>query len=158
MNDVRITQEIRDRLQQLESDHGTITPEVVVSDAKNTDSPLHGLFDWNTEQAAHRYWLHRAREIIKSVRLVSATTETLIIDAPHYVRDPSVASKEQGYISVVQLQKHPDQARGSLKLEFARVEGALTRARALAVALDMTEDIESLIEHAVRVRERAEAA
>lgn len=155
MTTVRITQPVRERLAQLEQTHGRLTPNVVVNDAKQKKSPLHDLFPWDVEEAAQKYWLHRAREIIQSVRLVSSNTETVRVDAPFYVRDPSLPPAEQGYVSVATLQRDPQQARESLRLEFARVEGALARARSIAVALNLESEIEDLIERVVRIRDLA---
>lgn len=157
MTQVRITQPVRVRLAQLEKAHGRLTPAVVVADARQKKSPLHDLFSWNVEEAAQKYWLHRAREIIQSVRLVSSETETVTVDAPFYVRDPSLLPSEQGYVSIATLQKNPVQARESLRLEFERVTGALTRARSIAAALGLESEVEELIAHVTRVKERVAA-
>ena len=155
MTDIKITPAIKARLAELENEHGQLTPSIVVDDAKQKDSPLHGLFDWNLKSAAHKHWLHTARVIIHSVKVV-VTTETVTIKAPHYVRDPSVPPKEQGYISVAQLQKDPVAARESLRLEFGRAASALTRARTLASVLNLQEEVEALIARVMGLRDRIE--
>lgn len=156
MSDPKITPEVRARLAMLENEHGQITPAMVVEDAKQKDSPLHGLFDWNVKSAAMKYWIHQARTIIHSVRLVSSLVETVTLKTPHYVRDPSVPRGEQGYVSVAQLQKDPERARESLRIEFSRAEGALTRARALAAALDLEEEVELLLMGVSGLRQQME--
>lgn len=154
MTQIRITPAVKERLEQLEQQHGRLTPSVVVEDARNGDSPLHDLFQWDVDNAAMRYWLHRAREIIHSVR-VQVITEKFTVKAPFYVRDASLSHKEQGYVSVATLQKDPIGARASLREEFSRVESSLARARTIAVALGLEDDLEGLIAHVVRVKELA---
>lgn len=149
---------VRERLIYLQNKHGQITPQIVVDDAKTKESPLHGKFDWNVRSAAMKHWLHTARELIQRVNLISSESETITIKAPYYVRDPSVAANEQGYVSVAQLLKDPSRARESLRLEFGRAEGALTRARAVASALNMEGEVEAMIVQLVRMTDRLSAA
>ncbi|MFD1945078.1 hypothetical protein [Paradevosia shaoguanensis] len=46
---------------------GEITPEDVLSDAKNPNSPLHSFFEWKDGDAAHQYRLAQARGLIRAV-------------------------------------------------------------------------------------------
>lgn len=152
-----ISQAVRDHLAVLEQEHGKLTARVVVEDARKKDSPLHAMFEWDVKKAAFRHWLHRARLIIRSVRVIQHEPVVTTLRVPHYVRDPHLSGKEQGYVSVATLQKDPDHARDSLRLEFSRVESALTRARSLAGVLGLEAEIEGLIRHLVRVRDRVSA-
>lgn len=61
-----------------EKHDGTLTPGIVVEDAKNPDSPLHEVFDWNNKSAAHKYRLVTARNLVRSI-------EVEIIDMPPVV-------------------------------------------------------------------------
>lgn len=153
----QITDAVRARLAELESD-GRLTPAVVVEDAKSESSPLHGLFEWDADKAAYHHWLHTARIIIKSVRYIPVEETVTVVRAPQYVRDPDAPPKSQGYISVAELRNDPVTARASMRLEFGRVESALERARSVAVAIGLENEIEQLIAHVVRVREHAAAA
>ena len=154
MTEIKITPDVQARLKYLENKNGQITPAIVVEDAKNEASPLHNLFDWNVRSAAAKYWLHQARIIIHSVRVISATIEKVSISASYYVRDPSVNPKQQGYISIAELMKDPDLARESVRLEFSRAEGALTRAKAIASALHMDDEIEALVVRLMGLQQR----
>lgn len=155
MTDIKITPEIKARLEQLENENGQLTPAVVVADAKQKDSPLHGLFDWNLKEAAEKWWNHQARAIIRSVKVV-ITTETFEIKTPHYVRDPSADPKQQGYVSVASLQRDPVAARESVRMECARAESALNRARNLAKVLNLDEEVDQVIARVVGLREQVE--
>jgi len=123
---------------------------------RNQPAPR-SLFEWDTAKAAYKFLLWQARTVIQSVKLVASTVEKTQIQAPYYVRDTS-AGKEQGYVSVLTLQKDPEQARESLRLEFGRAESALTRAKALAAALNMEDEIDALIIQLTGLRERVTTA
>ena len=146
---------IRKRLQELsEQNDGRITPDLVVKDAKKKTSPMHGEFDWNVQKAANAHWLHQARQLISSVRVV-ITNETRTISTVRYVRDPSVPAKTQGYIAIAELKSDHELARESLLYEFGRAATALKRARDLAAALDMMEDVDEIIHHVAVLNDRA---
>jgi hypothetical protein len=151
MTDIKITEEVRTRLAWLENAHGQLTPDVVLEDARKKNSPLHPLFEWDMKKAALQYLLWRARCVIHSVKM-SVTTEAITLRSPVYVRDPSIPGNEQGYISVTALRKDPIQARLSIRLEFSRAESALTRAKAIAAALNMEEDIAALLQRLMGLR------
>lgn len=46
---------------------GEITPEDILADARNDNSPLHSFFEWDDGAAAHQYRLQQARGLIRSV-------------------------------------------------------------------------------------------
>lgn len=61
-------QVVGERLEQLRSvASGELTPERVVGDARNPNSPFHPLFEWNENEAAHQYRLVQARALIRAV-------------------------------------------------------------------------------------------
>lgn len=99
---------------------GALTPEAVVEDAKDPDSPLHGYFEWDIEKAAHKHWIETARAIIRSVEVV-VKTERVAVKAPFYVRDPSRPSGEAGYVAVKRIQPSHDMAVAVLEDDKQRV-------------------------------------
>lgn len=142
------------RLAEIEAaNDGRLTPDAVVADARRKDSPLHDLFEWDVRKAAHAHWLDRAREIIASV-VVKITTDTKVVKSVAYVRDPDCGPGEQGYVSVEKLRTNEDRAREALANEFSRVADLLRRARELAAALDMSDDVERLVTGVVDLRRR----
>lgn len=144
---------VRARLALLASRNGgRLTPEAVVEDAKAKDSPLHSHFTWDVRKAAQAYWVEQARTLITSVR-IEIRTDTTSITAVAYVRDPT-AGKSQGYVAVERLRTDRDLARDALSTEFSRVGDMLRRARELAAALDVQDDVDDLIERVVGVRKK----
>lgn len=76
---MRITDDIRERVNALAEMHdGRITPDIVLADARNVASPLHALYNWDADQAAHEHWLDISRRIIRSVRVVIREERSVI--------------------------------------------------------------------------------
>lgn len=155
---VRLTPEqrkaVRDRLAQIEkANGGRLTPDDVVKDAKKPSSPLHAHFEWDVKKAAAKYWIEQARDLITSIR-VTTHTETSNIKSVYYVRDPSAASDDQGYVSVHTLRTDVDLAHEAIVAEFSRVADLLRRARELAIVLNATGEIDELLEKVVGLRQR----
>jgi hypothetical protein len=59
---------IREELLRLaKRDGGELKPEAVVRAARPESSPLHASFDWDDSEAAQRWRLHQARQLIRVV-------------------------------------------------------------------------------------------
>ena len=135
---------------------GRITPEDVVTEAEDVNSPLHHLFEWDDGEAAHRYRLDQARHLIRSVK-VHIKVDNRVIKSVAYVRDPDAEAREQGYVSIFKIPTKSDLAREVMHSELGRVISSLTRARAIADSLGLLEDIEDLLERVTLIRAKAEA-
>lgn len=133
---------------------GRLTPDDVVENARNEESPLHGLFDWNEAHAAMEYWRWRAREIIRAVR-VQVVTDTQVVRTIGYVRDPSLEPSEQGYISTAVLRDDVALSREAVEYELTRAHAALKRAREVAQALGLEREIDRLMTRVDRVKRKA---
>lgn len=66
---------------------GEITPEDILDDAKNDNSPLHSFFEWSDGDAAHQYRLQQARGLIRAVVAV-------------YVSDDKPAQRMRAYVHI----------------------------------------------------------
>lgn len=136
---------------------GVLRPFDVVQDARQPDSPLHELFEWDVEEAAQEHWMHTARRIIASVK-VNITTETIVLKAPAYVRDPRLHGREQGYLETIKLRTEHEIAKEVLAGEVQNIISALRRARNVAAALDMESEIDRLMEEFLDMRMRLKDA
>ena len=122
---------IREVLREIDATHeGKITAGMVVEAARNPESPLHKLFEWDLEKAAHRWHIRTAQRILSYK--YTETTETTEITAVAYVRDPRCAGDEAGYISVERVKSEKDLARDVLFMEFARIDGSMGRVSELS--------------------------
>jgi hypothetical protein len=51
----------RNTLNEIEQRHGIISPHDVLREAENLSSPLHDYFEWDDDEAAHKFRLLQAR-------------------------------------------------------------------------------------------------
>lgn len=56
-------------LKPLQDEHGEITPGKVVEAAKNKKSVLHNYFVWDNKEAANRYRLSQASELLRRIEI-----------------------------------------------------------------------------------------
>ncbi|WP_027991927.1 hypothetical protein [Sinorhizobium meliloti] len=68
---------------------GELTPEDVLDDAKNNNSPLHSFFEWSDTEAARQYRLQQARGLIRAVVAI-------------YVSDDKPAVRQKAYVHVAE--------------------------------------------------------
>ena len=148
---------IRDRLAKLYKKHGTITPDIIIEDAKDEQSPLHAQFEWDTDVAAMEHWREQARAIIRTVRF-EIVVENITIRPPQYIRDPSAAPGVQAYIAVDKLKRDKVLAVEALQYEMDRAEGALERAREIGIALGLEKDFSRLMAQFGKVKQKADKA
>ena len=67
-SDPKTAKLVGDHLEMLRKQFkGELTPEDVLADAKNDNSPLHPYFEWSDTAAAHQHRLAQARGLIRSV-------------------------------------------------------------------------------------------
>lgn len=146
---------VEDRVRHLEKLNGYITPEIIVADAQDPDSPLHGEFCWDKTEAAHKYWLHQARKIISSVQ-ITIITESKTVSTVAYTRDPTRPGNEQGYISVEKARNDEEISREILIDEFKRAGAALQRAQRLAIAFNMENEVDAMARKVNKLRKNVE--
>lgn len=145
------------RLAELYREHGLLTPDLVVADARAKSSPLHSFFEWDNKAAAEGYRRDQARRLIASVR-VEITTETRTISAVGYVRHPDAESDMQGYVSTPDLQTDADMARRALRQELKRLDALLDRVQSLADAVGLQSEVRMMQEQATRIRARLDSS
>lgn len=67
--------------------HGELTPDDVLKDARNDNSPLHSYFEWSDTEAAQQYRLSQARGLIRAVVAI-------------YVSDDKPAQKMRAFVHI----------------------------------------------------------
>ena len=133
------------RIRELTDEHGRLTPQIVVDDAKDPKSPLHGEFEWDNVAAGDAHRLQQARALIQSVKVVITTT-TSKMRVPVYTRDPEAEPREQGYRSVLSVnpQSEEDIARDMIIREIEHTRDRLNRAVGYAEHFGMVERVEGI--------------
>ncbi len=127
---------IEEELAKLEASD-QLTPNDVVRVARDPANVLHEEIFFDTpEDAAEEAYLHRARRLIKTVKL-TITTTTTIYNPCAYVRNPSLPVEEQGYVSLVRLSTDKERAEQALRQEISRIESSAHRAISIAAGLNI---------------------
>jgi len=145
---------IEERLEFLKGKYGKVTPDIVVEDARDTESPLHDQFEWDLEKAAMRTWRETARKLIRTVE-VRREIKSQIICVPRYVRDPDSDSEEQGYVDTIELRSQHDRAVRVIQREIGCLAAVVDRVRALAIGLDLEDEVEVLFQAVVQLKEKS---
>lgn len=148
---IRLSYEQKARLAELEVNNGDITPDIVVDDAMNPDSPLHSCFQWDVQKAARAHWRSTARRIL-SVRYVGHKSSTIVLSTTHYVRDVTKPGNQQGYVSIVKLKTNEERSRDTVRAECVKAESALTRARIVAEVLGVHDEIDALLDRIISLK------
>lgn len=147
---------INDYLIGLHRKHATLTPEIVVEDAKRPESPLHPLFEWDVGKAATAHWYEVARHLIRNVR-VTVVNETRTLRAPFFVRDPRLPNSQQGYTTIDTVRTDADMARDAVAEECSRAAAAFRRAVDVAAAVGVESDVRLLMEQTLALGEKIRA-
>ncbi len=94
-------QAVGELLETLEYKHGALTPDLVVREARKKTSPLHSCFEWDNDKAAEKYRKYEARNLTRSVLVVTQQVATPV-RAFHNVPITFKTSddKAQGYVSL----------------------------------------------------------
>jgi hypothetical protein len=122
---------------------GVCSPEAFVAEASDPSSPIHALFDWDDETAAHRWRLHRARTILGRF--------TIKIDdsrAPAYVslsidRD---GQRRRGYVPTLDAMNDDEKAAQVLHDAAAGLSGWRRRLASFKQAEAAIKHLDSAIE------------
>ena len=148
---------IEARIQGIADRDGNLTPDAIVEDAQNPESPLHGEFEWDDAKAAMEARRETARRLIRSVK-VTIQTETHTIAVPRYVRSPGVSEREQSYSEAASLRGDYERAMASFAYEVDRAEAAIKRAQKVAYSLGLQDDVEWLIGEIVTMKQKVKTA
>jgi hypothetical protein len=57
--------DLRQLLLDIRERHGTLTPSIVLDEARDPDSPLHHRFEWDDGAAAEKWRLHQAGNLLR---------------------------------------------------------------------------------------------
>lgn len=57
--------DLRDQLQAIRDEHGTLTPALVVDLARDPEHPLHSRFEWDDSRAAEKWRLEQAGQLLR---------------------------------------------------------------------------------------------
>lgn len=79
------------------ADNNNLSPESVLDLAKDENSPLHNLFEWNDAIAAEKYRLNQARQIIQQIVIVNDHPNAEVREVRAFVTE----SKNDGHYQLI---------------------------------------------------------
>lgn len=108
-----------EELERIREEHGTLTPPLVVDEARPEDAPLHPVFEWNNETAAEQYRLVQARTLIRTVEIIKAENDQ-VTTSPAYVN-----VRAESYQPMQKVVTTPDLFEYAFNDALSRLESAL---------------------------------
>jgi len=133
------------RLEQLKREHrGLVTPEAVVTDARPKRSPLHDHFEWEDSEAAKKYRLDQARELLRSivVRIDDRRLPDKSVRAFVHVEVPDNGESRRGYMGVREALSNKELRAQVLRCALGELKSWQERYRELREFGDVFEAIE----------------
>ncbi|MGB3830902.1 MAG: hypothetical protein WA975_03450 [Mesorhizobium sp.] len=108
--DAKAANRVGEHIEMLRKQHqNELTPEDVLADAKNDNSPLHGYFEWSDTEAAHQYRLQQARGLIRSVVAIYVREDAPAVRTRAYVHVPERTTPHYREMTHAMSQKHTRQ-------------------------------------------------
>ena len=143
-----VSVEVIAAIAELEDRQGRLDAQKVVKAARDEASALHSFFEWDDTEAAGKYRLDQARELIREVR-VEITYHEETVRAIRYVHNVDLEQNAGGYINTARIRRESKPAVMAAELErvldmlrraseYARLEAAALP-RGLAAALAKVE-------------------
>ena len=130
-------------------DH-TLQPRAVLDESRPEAAPLHPVFEWNDAEAAERYRLHQAKDLIRCVRVVTPEREVPVARAvvmqppaeciPAEDYDPLVGELDQVVGKLVESRRQLEELRAKAQRRFDR-----RKVMAADVALNELREAEELL-------------
>lgn len=134
-------QVVGERIEVLKAEMGgKVKPVDIVSDATSKKSPLHRYFEWDDNEAAHRYRLRQARNLVQSL----VTIEVVYKGSPVETKIAFVSVRdggEAGYVATIEAMS--DEGRREEVLEQARSDLRSIRLR-LAIFKECADAVDSI--------------
>ena len=108
-------------LEALAEEQGKITPDIVVDDARNENSPLHDFFEWDLEIAARGHWKQQARNLIGSINVI-VKVEDRQIETRAWCHVFVTEHQEQNYQPIIRVMSDVDMRKQMLETAIRELD------------------------------------
>lgn len=106
---MEVSKRIVNALNDIHARRKKLTPEIVVSEAKNPRHPLHRDFEWNNARAAHKHRLEQAAFLIRHVKVTLITEDGPVnVRRWHAVKAAGVIDAPDGYLPNEEVHNNAD--------------------------------------------------
>ena len=96
-------------LEIIEKDNGTLKAEDVVKYARNENSELHKIFEWDDTAAAEQYRLHQARKVLFSISIVTNEDEEITESVRAYVNVVDSEENERKFKNIARVLENDEE-------------------------------------------------
>ena len=104
----KINSQVIQEILKVEKQDG-LTAESLLDKAKEKESPLHDLFDWNNSEAAEKWRLHQARILINEVKIIVGNKEMYAFENVKIaVEDMNKENSSRRYKPIVEILSNED--------------------------------------------------
>ena len=136
---------IRDELKRIaKRNDGVLTAEAVVEAASIEDNPLHSAFTWDNTEAAIKWRLHQARNIILRIKVeVSDVKEHTVTIREWASLTPDRLEDGGGYREMVRVMRNEDQRAQLLADALAELERISEKYRTLSELAEVFDAIKA---------------
>jgi len=112
---------------------GVLLPESVVDAARDPDSPLHSAFTWDDDEAAQKWRIHQARNLILRVHIEVSDGKSQSITVRAWSNLTTERGDDDGgYRETIRVLKNSDQRAQLLADALAEMERFAEKYRALS--------------------------
>lgn len=99
--------DLRAVLEGVRERHGKLTPGALLEDATDQSHPLHNRFEWDDTEAAHKYRLSQAHEIIRSFTIRDVRSDGRRRDVRQYLPVPQEGTHQPDYRPIEEVVGDP---------------------------------------------------
>jgi len=146
-----MTPEQIDELELIRHDHGgVLQPQHVIEHARDSESLLHGYFEWSDSRAANEYRVFQAREVIRRVRVTILNRDQIEVKVRKYI---SLATDRVGsgggYREVRDVIEIDERRQQMIETAYRELKNFVDRYKDLSELGELTESIREFIEASV---------
>ena len=124
------------------ADENNLSPESVLETARNENSPLHNLFEWDNVIAAEKYRLNQARQIIQQIVIVNDHPNA----EPRQIRAFVTESKNDGHYQLITtVIENPDTYEVLLRRAKFELQIFKNKYKSIVEFRDLFEEIDKVI-------------
>lgn len=128
-------------LDELAATHsGSLTPELVIKEARNAKSPLHDEFVWDNSRAGHLYRIQQARGLLRIYKVQKISPSGRKMESRQFYRVSIESGEPKKYVSAKKVFSDPDLTRR------AAVEALVQFRRSLALLEPFPQYFSELLE------------
>jgi hypothetical protein len=140
---------IQDRLRQLQDEHGSLTVQLIIREARKPSSPLHREFEWDAGKAHQLYLADQARYLIRQFYALTQTSTGTFVRTREYqslpVDNGDKRSRSRAYFHIDKIMADPSLMRSALNEALRELNSFRQKYQHLIELAGVMKEIERVI-------------